>query len=159
MGEGRERFGHVIMADTGTSIGEISGHSKLINSCDFRPTRPYRIATGSEDNSIGIYEGPPFKFKMSKTDHNKYVQVVRYSPDGQKLASADFGGHVFLYDGASADLIHEIGSPAHSGGIYGLAWSPDSKQIITASADKTCKLWNVETNQLITEFPMGKLFC
>ena len=51
------------MADTGTSVGEISGQSKSINSCDFRPARPFRLITGSEDNTIAVFEGPPFKFK------------------------------------------------------------------------------------------------
>lgn len=46
VGEGRERFGHVFMTETGTSVGEISGQSKPINSCDFRPARPFRIITG-----------------------------------------------------------------------------------------------------------------
>ena len=50
VGEGREKFGHVFMAETGTSVGEIAGHSKTINSCDFKPSRPFRIITGSEDN-------------------------------------------------------------------------------------------------------------
>jgi hypothetical protein len=54
------------MAETGTSVGEISGQSKSINSCDFRPSRPFRIVTGCEDNTIGVFEGPPFKFKMTK---------------------------------------------------------------------------------------------
>jgi WD40 repeat protein len=66
VGEGRERFGHVFMSETGTSVGEISGQSKPINSCDFRPSRPFRIITGSEDNTIAVFEGPPFKFKMTK---------------------------------------------------------------------------------------------
>lgn len=66
VGEGRERFGHVFMSETGTSVGEISGQSKPINSCDFRPARPFRIITGSEDNTIAVFEGPPFKFKMTK---------------------------------------------------------------------------------------------
>ena len=47
VGEGRERFGHVFMTETGTSVGEISGQSKPINSCDFRPTRPFRVVTGN----------------------------------------------------------------------------------------------------------------
>ena len=51
------------MVETGTSVGEISGISNFINSVDFRPKRPFRIITGSEDNSIGLFEGPPFKFK------------------------------------------------------------------------------------------------
>ena len=36
VGEGREKFGHVFLADTGTSNGDITGQSRPINSCDFR---------------------------------------------------------------------------------------------------------------------------
>lgn len=155
VGEGRERFGHVFMADTGTSVGEISGQSKPINSCDFRPARPFRIVTGSEDNTIGVFEGPPFKFKMTKQDHTRFVQAVRYSPSGHLFASAGFDGKVFLYDGTTSELKGEFGSPAHAGGVYGVAWKPDGTQLLTCSGDKTCKLWDVESRTLISEFPMG----
>lgn len=155
VGEGRERFGHVFMTETGTSVGEISGQSKPINSCDFRPARPFRIVTGSEDNTIAIFEGPPFKFKKTKTEHARFVQAVRYSPDGKYFASAGFDGKVFLYDGASADLVGEFGEPAHKGGVYAVAWKPDSTQLLTCSGDKTCRLWDVASRDLISEFPMG----
>ncbi|XP_006569606.1 actin-interacting protein 1 isoform X2 [Apis mellifera] len=155
VGEGRERFGHVFMAETGTSVGEISGQSKPINSCDFRPTRPFRLITGSEDNTIAVFEGPPFKFKMTKQEHTRFVQAVRYSPSGNLFASAGFDGKVFIYDGINSDLIGEIGSPAHQGGVYGVAWKPDGSQLLTASGDKTCKLWDIETRSLISEFNMG----
>ena len=155
VGEGRERFGHVFMAETGTSVGEISGQSKPINSCDFRPTRPFRLITGSEDNTIAVFEGPPFKFKMTKQEHTKFVQAVRYSPSGNLFASAGFDGKVFIYDGTSSDLVGEVGSPAHQGGVYGVAWKSDGTQLLTASGDKTCKLWDVETRSLVSEFNMG----
>lgn len=141
------RFGHVFMAETGTSVGEISGQSKSINTCDFRPNRPFRIVTGSEDNTVAVFEGPPFKFKMTKQvrssepqlisfpfrtsirvihsffqEHSRFVQAVRYSPNGAQFASAGFDGKVFLYDGTSSELITEIGSPAHSGGVYGVSF-------------------------------------
>lgn len=156
VGEGRERFGHVFMSETGTSVGEISGQSKPINSCDFRPTRPFRIVTGSEDNTIAVFEGPPFKFKMTKQDHSRFVQAVRYSPTGHLFASAGFDGKVFLYDGTTSDLVGEVGSPAHKGGVYGVNFSPDGKQLLTASGDKTCRLWDVETRQVVSEFVMGQ---
>lgn len=54
------------MAETGTSVGEISGQAKPMNSVDFRPTRPFRIITASEDNTVAVFEGPPFKFKCTK---------------------------------------------------------------------------------------------
>ncbi|XP_014203509.1 actin-interacting protein 1 isoform X1 [Copidosoma floridanum] len=155
VGEGRERFGHVFMSDTGTSVGEISGQSKPINSCDFRPARPFRLITGSEDNTIAVFEGPPFKFKMTKQDHTRFVQAVRYSPSGNLFASAGFDGKVYLYDGTTSELVGEVGSPAHQGGVYGVAWKPDGTQLLTASGDKTCKLWDVETRTLVDEFIMG----
>lgn len=40
------------MWDTGSSVGEISGHGKKILSCDFKQTRPFQIATASEDMQV-----------------------------------------------------------------------------------------------------------
>jgi WD40 repeat protein len=54
-------------------------------------------------------------------DHTRFVQAVRYSPNGSHFASAGFDGKVFLYDGTSSDLIGEIGSPAHKGGVYAVS--------------------------------------
>ncbi|KFM78476.1 Actin-interacting protein 1, partial [Stegodyphus mimosarum] len=155
VGEGRERFGHVFMADTGTSVGEIAGHSNLINSCDFRPKRPYRIITGSEDNSVGIYEGPPFKFKTTLNDHTRFVQSVRFSPDGELFASGGFDGKMFLYKGGDYSKVGEFGSPAHAGGVYAVSWSPDGTKVLSASGDKTCKVWDASTLAVISEFHLG----
>lgn len=155
VGEGREKFGHVFMMETGTSVGEIAGHSKIINSCDFKPSRPFRIVTGSEDNFVGIYEGPPFKFKHQLEDHSRFVQTVRFSPSGDLFVSGGFDGKIFLFKSTDYSKVGEFGSPAHGGGVYAISWSPDGKQILSASGDKTCKIWNVETLSLETEFQMG----
>ncbi|CAG5024826.1 unnamed protein product [Parnassius apollo] len=155
VGEGREKFGHVFMAETGTSVGEISGQSKPINSVDFRPARPFRIVTASEDNTIGVFEGPPFKFKCTKQEHTRFAQAVRYSPDGSLFASAGFDGKIYLFDGATSELKGEIGSPAHKGGVYGISWSPDGKKLLSCSGDKTCAIWDIETMQRTTTFNMG----
>lgn len=155
VGEGREKFGHVFSMDTGTSIGEISGHSKVINSCDFKPSRPFKIVTGSEDLSVVLYEGPPFKFKSQIQDHKGYVQAIRFSPNGEHFASAGFDGKLLLYNSSDYTKVLEFGSPAHKGGVYAIAWSPDGSQLLSASGDKTCKLWDVSSGSIVTEFCMG----
>lgn len=155
VGEGRERFGHVFGVETGTSIGEIAGHSKIINSCDFKPSRPFKIVTGSEDTFVGIYEGPPFKFKSQLQDHNRFVQAIRFSPNGDQFASAGFDGKLFIYNSNDYSKVTELGSPAHKGGIYAISWSGDGKQILSASGDKTCKIWDVSTSSVVTEFVLG----
>lgn len=90
------RFGHVFSADAGNSVGEISGMTKAINSVDFKPTRPFRAITGSEDNAVSFFEGPPFKWKTTMANHEKFVHVVRYSPDGEKFASGAADGRVMF---------------------------------------------------------------
>ncbi|OQR67127.1 actin-interacting protein 1-like [Tropilaelaps mercedesae] len=155
VGEGRERFGHVIAAETGTSVGEIGGHSGVINSVDFRPSRPFRILTGSEDNMANIYEGPPFKYKTSLQHHSKYVQSVRYSPNGKLFATGGFDGKIFIYNADTYELVGELGPPAHKGGVYGVSWSPFGDQLLSASGDKSCRLWDVESRQALTQFVMG----
>ena len=57
-----DRFGNVFLWDSGSSVGNVTGHSKAINAVDYKPTRPFRICTASEDSDVGFFEGPPFKF-------------------------------------------------------------------------------------------------
>ena len=40
VGEGREKFGHVFLADTGTSNGDITGQTRPINTVDMKVRHP-----------------------------------------------------------------------------------------------------------------------
>ncbi|XP_043919457.1 WD repeat-containing protein 1 [Protopterus annectens] len=156
VGEGREKFGAVFLWDTGSSVGEISGHSKVINSVDIKQSRPYRLVTGADDNCAAFFEGPPFKFKSTFSDHSRFVNCVRFSPDGNRFATASADGQIFVYDGKTGEKVSALGgSKAHDGGIYAICWSPDSTSLISASGDKTVKLWDVAANTAVIKFSFG----
>ncbi|KAJ0069043.1 hypothetical protein NL108_016658, partial [Boleophthalmus pectinirostris] len=156
VGDGREKFASVFLWDSGSSVGELTGHSKLINSVDIRQKRPYRIATGSDDTTAEFFEGPPFKFKFTLKEHSQFVNCVRFSPDGSHFATAGADGQIFLYDGQKGELVRSLGGDkAHNGGIYAISWSPDSSQLISASGDRTVKLWDVESGAAATTFSVG----
>uniref|UniRef100_A0A3P9KJ77 WD repeat domain 1 n=1 Tax=Oryzias latipes TaxID=8090 RepID=A0A3P9KJ77_ORYLA len=156
VGDGREKFGAVFLWDSGSSVGELSGHSKLINSVDIRQKRPYRLAAASDDTCGSFFEGPPFKFKFTLRDHSQFVNCVRFSPDGNRFATAGADGQIFLYDGTTGESVGTLGGEkAHGGGIYALSWSPDSSQLISASGDKTVKLWDVGAGTAVTTFNLG----
>lgn len=87
VGEGKDKFGHSFLFDSGSSVGEISGHSKVINSVSIRPGRPLKAVTASDDFTMNLYNGVPFKFEKSITDHTRFVQCVRYAPNGDFFAS------------------------------------------------------------------------
>lgn len=42
LGDGKSSFGATFSLDTGSGIGEISGHTKIINAVAMRPIRPFR---------------------------------------------------------------------------------------------------------------------
>ncbi|KAJ7398196.1 WD repeat-containing protein 1 [Pitangus sulphuratus] len=156
VGEGREKFGAVFLWDSGSSVGEITGHNKVINSVDIKQTRPYRLATGSDDNCAAFFEGPPFKFKFTLSDHTRFVNCVRFSPDGNRFATASADGQIFVYDGKTGEKVCALGGgKAHDGGIYAISWSPDSSQLLSASGDKTAKIWDVGANSIVNTFNMG----
>ncbi|KAK7110487.1 actin-interacting protein 1-like [Littorina saxatilis] len=156
-GNGRERFAHVFSMDTGTSVGTIEGHSKSINTVSYRPTRPFRIVSASEDCTVGFHEGPPFKFKRTQKFHTNFVNVARFSKNGEVVLSGGADGKLVKYDGKTLDESDppEIGSPAHKGGIYEICFSPDDKQVLTVSGDKTAKIFDVESGSLVQDFVMG----
>eukprot|EP00069_Balaena_mysticetus_P000659 bmy_14636T0 len=156
VGEGREKFGAVFLWDSGSSVGEITGHNKVINSVDIKQSRPYRLVTGSDDNCAAFFEGPPFKFKFTIGDHSRFVNCVRFSPDGNRFATAGADGQIYIYDGKTGEKVCALGgSKAHDGGIYAISWSPDSTQLLSASGDKTSKIWDISVNSVVNTFTMG----
>lgn len=155
-GEGREKFANVFLWDSGSKVGDISNHAKKINSVDYKQTRPYRICTASEDKAVGFFEGPPFKYSHMSMEHTNFVNVVRFAPDGSYYVSGGSDGKCFMFDGKTGELKSQLGGEgAHKGSVFGVSWSPDSKFVLTASADKTAKLWDVEKNSVVTEFKIG----
>ncbi|RKO87745.1 WD40-repeat-containing domain protein, partial [Blyttiomyces helicus] len=154
VGEGKDRFGHAFLFDTASSVGEISGHSKAINSVSIRPGRPLRAVTGSDDMTVNFYHGVPFKFNTSIKDHSRFVQCVRYSPSGDHFVSSGSDGKLFLYDGKTAEKVAELSTAesSHTGGIFSISWSPDGTNLLTSSADMTAKIWDVSARSVVSTF-------
>ena len=45
--------------------------------------------------------------------------------------------------------------PAHTTSISGLAFTPDGKQLVSASYDKTIKIWDASNGELIRTIETG----
>ncbi|CAM9423674.1 unnamed protein product [Discosporangium mesarthrocarpum] len=146
-GEGTGMNARAFAWDTGSSLGEVTGHTKRATSCDYRPCRPYRVMTASEDMRSIFYKGPPFSLDHSNKDqHSNFINCVRFSPDGSRIATCGSDKLVWLYDGTTGEPASKLNA-GHAGSIYSLAWSTDSAKIITSSADKTVRLWDASTGE------------
>ncbi|KIJ61836.1 hypothetical protein HYDPIDRAFT_95700 [Hydnomerulius pinastri MD-312] len=145
VGDGREKFGHAFMADTGTSTGEITGHSKassVINAVSIRHQRPYRAVTAGDDGVIIFHQGPPFKYDKTIREHTKFVQDVKFSPNGSNFLSVGSDSKIILFKGDNGEKIADITDSPHKGSIMACSWSPDSSKFMTSSMDNTVKLWD-----------------
>lgn len=137
-------------------MGEISGHSSIINSVSIRQQRPLRAATGADDNSMVFLHGAPFKFNTKVAGiHKGYVNGVAFSPDGNQLVTVGADRRIQLYDGKTGEATKQIGEGEHTGSIFGVSWAQDSKRFATCSADQTVKLWDVEAGKSIQTWRFG----
>ncbi|KAF9010086.1 WD40 repeat-like protein [Cyathus striatus] len=150
VGDGRDKFGHAFMMDTGASTGDIIGHSKPLNAVSIRQQRPFKAATAGDDNTIIFHTG----MFIIKT-HKKFVQDVQYAPSGDNFASVGSDFKLFVYDGKTGDVKTDITDSPHKGSIMACAWSTDSKSIATASADCTVKLWDAEAQKAVNTWTVG----
>ncbi|KAK2095293.1 WD repeat-containing protein 1 [Saguinus oedipus] len=79
-------------------------------------------------------------------DHSHFVNCVRFSPDGNRFATASADGQINLYDGKAGEKVYTLGgSKAHDGRIYAMSMN----------TDKTSKIWDVNVNSVVSVFPMG----
>ncbi|KAI0407687.1 WD40 repeat-like protein [Xylaria palmicola] len=167
VGDGREKFGHAFNI-TGGKVGEVTGHSKVINAVAIRPTertvRAISAVTVSDDASVCFLGNVPSPLHfLSKADglHKGFVLGAAISPDGSKLLTvgADKRIQLYLYNEQKTPkgFDHEatIGEREHTGSIFAVSWSGDSKRFVTASADQTVKMWDVESGKVLRSWRLG----
>lgn len=164
VGNSNERFGHCFTFDSGNSVGEISGHSAQISAVTIKPTRPFRAATVGDDSSLVFLSAPPYKFISSIRDkHTNFVRDVAYSTDGNYIVSVGSDRKIVVYDGKSGEYVKNISdvnlkpNEAHEGGVFSVSWLLDNpKHFVTASADASVKLWDVESGELLQTWKLPK---
>lgn len=70
--------------------------------------------------------------------HANKVITIEWSPDSNKIASADSRGSIQVWDITTGNHIYTYLS--HSTGVLAIAWSPDGTRIASASQDQV-QLW------------------
>jgi WD40 repeat protein/serine/threonine protein kinase len=68
------------------------------------------------------------------------VEMLVFSPDGQKLIVGNWKGSIQIFDLPSGDLAATL--KGHSSVVTGLSLSPDGKTLASCSHDRTIKFWD-----------------
>ena len=111
----------------------------------------------SSKKSSKVSVPPSYTCKFVLRGHRKAISSVKFSPDGEWLASAAADGTVRLWNVETG--VFDKALEEHEEGISDAAWSNNSKYLATASDDKTIKLWERETVRwpfwLVASAPAG----
>lgn len=155
------------------TIPEISWHNRdPVLSVDIQPKQDekgdfYRLASGGTDSHVLIWymtlkESGAINLDLAAdlTRHQRAVNSVKWSPNGELLASADDESVIFLWKLKSETEPLNILDTAndqdkeiwitlkilrgHMEDVYDLSWSPNSQFLVSGSVDNTAMIWDVQ---------------
>src|SRR2546423_7586647 len=75
--------------------------------------------------------------------HDDYINVIAFSPDGKRIASASNDRTIKLWDVSSGTMLRSL--EEHASGVNSIAFSADGKFLASASMDTTVKVWSAAT--------------
>lgn len=156
VGEGRGRLARCFAADGQNSLGDFEGLSSTTNSVAFTAVdAKLGVLVGSDDGAVKLYAGVPGPFSFLRSaldaDSKAFINCVRVCPTNTQLFAV-----------ASAQLkLHHLdgGSPAtlagHTGSILSVSFAPAGDHVASAGADKTVRLFDVQSTSQTHCFTLG----
>lgn len=113
--------------------------------CSFHPSIDTRLATGTSDCDVIVWDLTEGKQILKLEGHTRAVVCVEYSPDGKEIASSGEDGLIIIWNADTGEKIHNI--KAHNGPISSIAWSPvkEDKRLVSGGDDFMIKIWNTDT--------------
>ncbi len=147
----------------------LEGHTAPIDALQFSADGE-TLVTASHDNTVRLWDVKNRKLRETLRGHAGRVRAVAMAPSPRsplgkeapavksRLVSGGHDGHVKVWDlqGYREELV--LGADivrAHEDSILGVSFSPDGQSILSASRDRTARLWNRQSGKLLGEFQQG----
>ncbi len=83
----------------------------------------------------------------SFNSHGGYVYCVKFSPDGQILASGGADRRIRLWNTNTGKIIYTL--EGHQESVTAIEFMPNGKILISAGADRTIRFWDLAQRQLL----------
>ena len=125
--------------DTGSS-----SHQDWVRCCAFSPDGTL-VLTGSDDRTARIWDAATGELRLTLANPGTPVSACAWSATGQVI-TGDFSGVIRVYDASSGRGNYEL--TGFEGPVFACAISADSSQLVAASADRTARIWDLQTRQL-----------
>ena len=126
---------------------------------DFHPSGD-RLATIVDGRTEATIWQPENQRKLLTLRHARQVQVLRFSPDGRRIATSTTDGEIVLWDCETGNRIWQANRywwPWTSLTTSTLRFTADGKQLVWANSGRgDARIWDTDTGQLHHEFSFRK---
>ena len=161
-----------------TKIREIEAHSDRISSLAWNG---YIVTTGSKDKVIKNFDVRIQESEISKIrQHKQEVCALRYSPEGDLLASGGNDNSAYIWDVRKLNNklinisnLNELNNSNnsikplyvnnfHTAAVKALAWCPWQRHVLATgggSKDRTIKIFNCDNNKIVKNVDTGSQVC
>ncbi|WP_414524164.1 WD40 repeat domain-containing protein, partial [Umezakia ovalisporum] len=130
--------------NTGQLLQTLSGHSDSITSLAYS-SDGQTLASGSSDNTIKIWQIAAFTTRSSSVQTNQSQQAAVSTPQNQPVTTPARP----IFSQVSRSVLSEKTLSGHCDWVRSVAYSSDGQTLASGSVDKTIKIWNVNTGQLL----------
>ncbi|MFM8223196.1 MAG: c-type cytochrome domain-containing protein, partial [Planctomycetaceae bacterium] len=144
----RDKTSKLFDAKTGDSLVTFPGHAEVVYGVSFSPDGA-QVLTAGRDNKIRVWNPANAQQVREITGFGGEVYRVVVSPDGRIFScSSDKQAREHkLADGAAVRAF-----AGHNDWVYGVAFHPASKRVVTGSWDGEIRIWNAEDAKGMVNF-------
>ena len=138
---------------TGRVITRLTGHSdqstNIINGIVFSPNGRQLASCSWYGSAIKIWDTATGALIRSITQAG--MTAVSFSPDGSRIVGAyskeEVGNGIKIWNTANGSEIRTL--VGHTDYIWSVRYSPDGRQILTASKDNSIRIWDAGNGQTL----------
>ncbi|MGK7918378.1 MAG: WD40 repeat domain-containing protein [Prochloraceae cyanobacterium] len=135
------------VSDEEQPIQIISGHENSVNSIAISPDGKSFVSS-STDWTMKMWSLSDGRELLTKKTLGKNAVSLAFTPDGKSVA-AGVGREIRIWDLTNAKKQYGVLLGKHEGIVRSIAISRRGKILASASPDKTIKLWDLESGELV----------
>lgn len=129
---------------SGALIRSFDCHGTNITALAISPIGDYLITT--TENNLKVWNLKTGRFLYALLGHGDFLNSIKVTSDNLHVVAGGTKGYVYIWDfqNRNCESLYK-----HTDMVTTIATSPDGKLIFSASEDRSIKVWEIESEQIV----------